>query len=113
MTIVNERVEHIMFGFGVIMEAKDHRIWVQFQDEIGTKAFLYPEVFERFLKVLNPTVENNVLEELHRKQERMELERKEKEREEKELLEKELEEQKAKLQLVKKKPTAKSAKKKS
>jgi hypothetical protein len=77
-----------MFGSGVITEVKDHKILVQFQDEIGTKLFLFPEVFEKFMKVLNPTVENDVLEQLHIKQEQLELERKEKEREAAELKEK-------------------------
>lgn len=88
MNLVNEKVEHINFGLGVITEEKDHKIWVQFQEKIGKKIFLYPEAFEKFLKAGNPTVENNVLEELHRKQEQIELERKEKEREAVELREK-------------------------
>lgn len=109
MIIVNERVEHIKFGFGVITEVKDHRIWVQFQDMIGTKAFLYPEAFEKFMKAVNPEVENNILEEWHNKQEQieLELERKEIERENAEL-----EEKKSKLQLTKKKSSSKSTKKK-
>lgn len=109
MIIVNERVEHIKFGFGVITEVKDHRIWVQFKDMIGTKVFLYPEAFEKFLKAVNPTVENNVLEEWYRKQEQIELEmeRKEKEREAAEL-----EAKNVKLELAKKKSAAKSTKKK-
>jgi DNA-binding protein H-NS len=52
------------------------------------KIFQYPEAFEKFLKAVNSAVENNVLEELHRKQEQIELERKEKEREAAELKEK-------------------------
>jgi hypothetical protein len=88
MNILNESVNHIMFGSGVITEVKDHKIWVQFQDEIGTKLFLFPEVFEKFMKVLNPTVESDVLEQLHIKQEKLELERLEKEREASELKEK-------------------------
>lgn len=109
MIIVNERVEHIKFGPGVVTEVKENRIWVQFQDMIGTKVFLYPEAFEKFLKAVNKTVENNVLEEWHRKQEQieLELERKEKDREAAKL-----EKKKAKLELVKKKSPAKSTKKK-
>ncbi|MDF2523716.1 MAG: hypothetical protein K0R31_1357 [Clostridiales bacterium] len=88
MNILNESVKHIMFGSGVITEVKDHKILVQFQDEIGTKLFLFPEVFEKFMKALNPTVENDVLEQLRIKQEQLELKRKEKEREAAELKEK-------------------------
>lgn len=107
MIIVNEKVEHIIFGTGVIKEVKDNRIYVKFQDEIGIKVFLYPEVFERIMKVFNPAVHGEVLEELNRKKEQIALERIEKEREASEL-----EERKAKLQLVKKKTTSKSTKKK-
>jgi hypothetical protein len=108
MNLVNEKVEHINFGLGVITEEKDHKIWVQFQEKIGEKIFLYPEAFEKFLKAVNPTVENNVLEELHRKQEQIELERKEKEREAAELRE-EME----KLAPTKKKSTSRTRLKKS
>lgn len=106
MTLVNERVEHISFGEGVITEAKENKIEVQFGDTIGTKIFLYPEAFEKFLKAMNPTVEDNVMEEFHRKQEQIEqeLERIKKEHEAAEL------EEKAKLALEKKK-TVRSRKK--
>lgn len=106
MNLVNERVEHIMFGFGVITELKDHKIWVQFQDEIGTKVFLYPDAFEKYLKAENSTVENNVLEEWRRKQEQLELECKEKER-----IAAEIEDERVKLLPEKKKSRAKSMKK--
>lgn len=99
-------MEHIKFGLGVITEVNDDKIVVQFQDKIGTKAFLYPEAFEKFLKAVNPTVENNVMEECHRKKEQIELEF---ERMEKEREAAELEEKKAKLELIKKKSTPKSS----
>ena len=110
MNIVNESVKHIKFGFGVITEEKDHKICVQFQYNIGTKIFQYPEAFEKFLKAVNQIVEDNVLEELRIKQEQIEteLQRKEKER-----ADTALEEKKVKLELVKKKPSVKSTKKKS
>lgn len=102
MNIVNEKVEHIIFGTGVITEVKDNRIYVKFQDEIGVKVFLYPEVFERIMKALNLAVQGDVLEELNRKKEQIAIDRIEKEREAAEL-----EERKAELQLVKKKSTSK------
>lgn len=106
MTIVNERVEHIFFGEGVITEANDNKICVQFGEDFGTKLFLYPEAFEKFLKAVNPAVEDNVMAECRRRQEQIEkeLERIEKEREAAEL------EEKAKLTLAKKK-TVRSKKK--
>jgi hypothetical protein len=106
MTIVNERVEHIMFGFGVITQVESNKVWVQFQDDIERKAFLYPEAFEKFLKAVNVTVQNSLVEELRKKQDQIEEERKVKER-----LDAELEERKPKLAPVKRKPGPKSTKK--
>ena len=110
MKIVNESVEHIMFGPGVITEVKDNMLWVQFQNGSETKAFQYPEAFEKFLKAIDTEVEENILEELHRKQEQMELEWElgEEEREAAEM-----EEKKARLQLTKKKSAVRTTKKKS
>lgn len=107
MTVLNEKVEHIVFGSGVITEVNDHMIRVQFQDEVETKAFLYPEAFKNFLKASNPTVESVVLEELRIKEEQIELKIKEKEREVAELIEK-----KAKYQVANKKSAVKTSKKK-
>lgn len=108
MNMLNERVEHNTFGIGVITEVNDNKIWVEFQDSIGTKIFLFPDAFEKFLKAENPTVEENVLEECRIKQEQIEqeLERIEKEREAAQL-----EGKKAKLELAKKKSTVRSRKK--
>ncbi|MDW8799968.1 hypothetical protein P8V03_02230 [Clostridium sp. A1-XYC3] len=107
MTMLNEVVEHIVFGSGVVTEAEDHMIWVKFQDEIGTKIFLYPEAFEKFLKAENPAVENYTLQKLRIKQDQIEQERREKEREAAEL-----QEQMRKISIAKKEP-ARSIKKKS
>ena len=116
MNIVNEKVEHSKFGLGVIKEVKDHKISVQFEDMSETKEFLYPEIFEIFLKAMNPTVENNVLEELHIKQDKMDIEHKkneliELERRIKERDIAELEKKAAKLELAKDRAAAKLMKK--
>jgi primase-polymerase (primpol)-like protein len=87
MNILNETVKHTIFGSGVITEVSDHKISVQFEESVGTKMFLYPEVFDKFLIAENPEVEKDVLEVLRRKQELIDLERKEKEREDAELKE--------------------------
>lgn len=109
MNILNENVRHIMFGFGVITKVDDHRICVQFKDNIETKMFLYPEVFEKFMKAVEPTVQNYILEELHRKQEQLKLEIKRKEKESEAA---KLEEENATLALLKKKSTSRITKKK-
>jgi hypothetical protein len=108
MNLINKKVEHITFGSGVITEVNDNKIWVQFEDNIGTKIFLYPDAFDRFLKAVNTKVEDNIMMDLHKKQEQMELEQ-ERIREEREAAE--LEEKKAKLELAKKKTTRQRKKK--
>jgi hypothetical protein len=85
MILVNEKVEHISYGVGVVTEEKDNKIWVKFKDEAETKAFLYPDAFEKFLKAVNAELENNVKEELRKKKEELEFIRLEKERKEAEL----------------------------
>lgn len=87
MNIVNENVNHSVFGTGTITELKDNKISVQFQESFGTKVFLYPDAFESFLKVSNPIVEQEILHELKIKQQREEV-LKEKKCKEQELREK-------------------------
>lgn len=108
MNLLNEKVEHNTFGFGVITEVNDNKICVQFGDNIGTKIFIYPDVFEKFLKAENKVLEENMLKECRVKQQQIEqeLERIKKEREAAKL-----EEKKAKLELAKKKSAARSRKK--
>jgi hypothetical protein len=86
MNIINEKVYHTKFGCGTISEVEDDRIKVQFEEEIGIKLFLYPDVFVNFLRAENLEVENFVIEELHEKHEKLEKERKEKEEKEAEIL---------------------------
>lgn len=107
MTLINERVQHIIFGLGVIKEEKDSKIWVQFNHDIGTKTFLCPEAFEKFLKAVNPVAQSYILEECHRKQQEIEQQRIEKEHAA------QLEEKAKKLPPAKKKLATKTTKKKA
>lgn len=84
MILVNEKVEHINFGSGIIKKVKEHKIWIQF-NEPEARMFLYPEVFEKALKAVNPIVENEILQELYIRKEQLEIECKEKERQAAEL----------------------------
>lgn len=108
MNLLNQRVEHITFGSGIVTDADANRICVEFQDDVGSKFFQYPEAFQKFLKASNPKVEDNIQEDLHKKLEQMELERKEKERKAAEL-----EEKLKQLEPKKKKSTSKKTKKTS
>lgn len=108
MPLKNEKVQHTNFGVGVITEEKDYIIWVQFQENIGVKAFVYPDAFEKFLKATNEAVQSTVMEDLHKKLEQLEVKRKEKEREAIEL-----EERLKKIEPVKRKKSVTVTKRKS
>lgn len=109
MNIVNERVEHVKFGAGLITEVKEDIILVQFHENDEVKAFQYPEAFEKFLKAINTEVQNFALDKLRLKREQLELEM---EKRRKEFEEAELEKQKLKPTPVKKGFSAKNKKKK-
>jgi len=85
MNLINEKVEHVSYGLGIVIKEEDNKISVQFNESIGDKTFLYPEAFEKFLKAAKPEVESTILEELHAKQKKLELERLERAREASEL----------------------------
>jgi hypothetical protein len=107
MNILNENVEHSVFSEGIITEVDGNKIWIQFPDEVGTKTFLYPEGFEKYLKATNEAVMENVLEELRVKKEIIEFQREVKERKEAEI-----KERMVKAEPVKKKAVRKTVKKK-
>lgn len=75
MDLIKEKVNHISFGQGIILEVKEDKVYVSFQDQENTKAFKYPEAFEKYLKAQNPVIEENILEELRSKRARLEEER--------------------------------------
>ncbi len=79
MDLIKEKVEHISFGEGIILEVKDDKVYVGFQNQENTKAFKFPEAFEKYLKVQNPVLEKGILEELKAKKALLEEERLEKE----------------------------------
>ena len=111
MNLLNERVEHIKFGSGIVTEMQDDKIWVQFQDDIGTKLFQYPEAFDKFLKAENLVLADYIQVELETKMQRLELEREERKQKAIELRQKlslaELESKKAAKKSTSKKATTK------
>lgn len=74
MNIVNERIRHILFGEGKVIGQEEGRVSIQFYEQYGEKQFLYPDAFEKYLKLYNSDIEMSVLEELHDKQARIEAE---------------------------------------
>lgn len=74
MNIVNKRIGHIQFGEGKVIDQEEGRISIQFSEQYGTKQFLYPEAFEKYLKLYDSAIEMYVMEELHDKQAQIEAE---------------------------------------
>ncbi len=48
MEMIDRRVTHRRFGDGIVLSCENGVIRIQFQDN-GTRAFHYPEAFDRFL----------------------------------------------------------------
>ena len=75
MDLIKEKVDHVSFGQGIILEVKEDKVYVSFQKQEDTKAFKYPEAFEKYLKAENPLIEEAILEKLRAKKARLEEER--------------------------------------
>lgn len=53
MKLEQSSVRHIRYGVGTVLHCEDAMITVEFA-EIGQKQFVFPDVFERFLKAEDP-----------------------------------------------------------
>lgn len=65
MNLIDKRVEHSVFGEGIIIAQDDSYISVNFANEKTSKKFLYPSCFEKFLKLIDSdtdTYMNNIVE---------------------------------------------------
>ncbi|MDF1493431.1 hypothetical protein [Caproiciproducens sp. CPB-2] len=75
MVLWNEKVSHRVFGQGVVVDQNDEKLTIQFSDRYGIKQFIYPDAFQRYLKLLNDDLESSVLKELDDKKKQIEAER--------------------------------------
>lgn len=75
MNILCKEIEHVRFGKGKVIGQEADRLSIEFSQEFGTKQFVYPDAFEKYLKLHDPHVEAFVLEELHAKQAHAEAEK--------------------------------------
>lgn len=77
MKAEQKQVVHRSFGVGRIVSQKQDVIEVRFSREIGTKQFLYPSVFERYLVVVDaPDLQKQIDIDLREMHERLALEQK-------------------------------------
>lgn len=59
MDIMNMKVSHIVFGVGVVTEFDGKYVTVQFADK--SCKFIYPDVFEKFIKAMDELLQNTIM----------------------------------------------------
>lgn len=68
MYLIGEQVNHKKFGLGKISNLSKDTVYVDFDGEIGKKAFQYPGAFEQFLSLVDIEADAKVRLQLERKQ---------------------------------------------
>jgi len=64
MKLIEKKVHNIKYGKGTIINQDENYIYVIFDKIEGTKKFVYPEAFEKFLKIESKTLEKKIQKEL-------------------------------------------------
>jgi hypothetical protein len=109
MKLLNEKVTHKKYGYGMITCEMDNKVDIQFESTESKKCFVFPDAFEKFLTLENQDLQNECIAIYKLKQELYS-----KELEEKRLLKEQLEEENKKQTLEqakrKRKVTVKSKK---
>lgn len=62
MTLLNEQVFHQAFGCGKVTAFDGRYLWVIF--DVGQKQFVYPDAFDTFLSIENPTLSKAIQQDL-------------------------------------------------
>ena len=63
--MIGTKVEHAAWGIGTITELEGHRLVVEFANQ--TKKFVYPDAFEKFIKAVDPDVQNEMINIINKK----------------------------------------------
>ncbi len=75
MILLNEKIDHIVFGKGMVIGQNGGRLTIQFSEQYGIKQFMYPDAFEKHLRLLKEDLEQSILKELNDKQQKIEAEK--------------------------------------
>jgi hypothetical protein len=81
MNIVTEQITHLLYGDGKIISQEKNILSIQFSEQYGIKKFLYPDAFEKYLKLFNSDIEMSVLKDLNDKQGEIKAEKLQKQKE--------------------------------
>lgn len=73
MNLINKQVSHPAFGTGKVIQQKNDILTISFPKQ-GSKSFLYPDAFERHLKICVPELEVGIQEDVDRKKAEIEAE---------------------------------------
>ncbi len=68
-----QKVQHKAFGVGKIISVEDNKVKVDFT--VGVKEFVYPDAFEKFLKIEDSKLEKNIDELIDENKEKKNIER--------------------------------------
>lgn len=79
MNVLNEPVYHHKFGTGIVTDQTETNISVKFSELDDIKKFVYPTVFEFYLRLCNSEIQVKMNDEIQQIQMQMEAERKQKE----------------------------------
>jgi hypothetical protein len=74
MNLVKEKIRHTLFGDGKVISQEADILSIQFSEQYGIKKFVYPDAFEKYLKLNNHEIEISVLKNLHDKKAQIEAE---------------------------------------
>lgn len=64
MTLINQQITHIRYGEGMVISHENDKMHVRFSANDETKCFIYPDSFEKFLKLKDPAMEKIIKKEL-------------------------------------------------
>jgi len=74
-SLINENVEHITFGKGLIIEEEIGKITVEFHNQVGNKRFQFPDAFEQYLRFEESSLQAESLTMIESKKQKLEDEK--------------------------------------
>jgi hypothetical protein len=106
MDLTNKQVSHFLFGLGQVVGQENNILKIKFSN-YDVKCFVYPDAFEKYLRIGIPEFEEEIKEDIMRKKAEAEAE---KERIQKQIEEENLQKEKARSEVSKKRQTSTKSK---
>ena len=61
LNIVNKQIKHTVFGEGKVISQSESKLSIEFSEKYGTKGFVYPDAFEKYLKLADDKAQASVM----------------------------------------------------